>query len=163
MVIDLGFSLALTPPLYLVGQFIIVPVARGVTFGIRNLFVTRPAINIPTRLARVVPANRAGSTTLGAPKATDVFVASADDIAGITSSTELAKKLTLIDGNTGNFVKGPFTVIEFNTPARGLASPVFRTNPGFIPGGRTAGEITEFVIPNHSIDDLINVTIRTID
>ena len=42
-------------------------------------------------------------------------------------------------------------LIEFPTPSEGLASPVFRTNPGFVGGGQTAGGASEFVIPNGSI------------
>ena len=34
------------------------------------------------------------------------------------------------------------------TPSRGIASTVFRNNPGFVGGGRTAGGAPEFVIPN---------------
>ena|GEM_PF-6088802 len=41
-----------------------------------------------------------------------------------------------------------FTVVEFTTPAEGLASPVFRNNAGFVGGGRTAGGVREFVLPN---------------
>ena len=44
-----------------------------------------------------------------------------------------------------------FTTIQFPTPAQGLASPVFRSNPGFIGGGVTSGGAPEFVIPNGPI------------
>lgn len=38
--------------------------------------------------------------------------------------------------------------MEFPTPTEGLASPVLRSNPGFVGGGRTAEGTREFVIPN---------------
>ena len=44
-----------------------------------------------------------------------------------------------------------FTIIEFPTPLEGLASPINRTNPGFIGFGRTAGGAREFVIHNGPI------------
>ena len=57
----------------------------------------------------------------------------------------------------------PFSlsVIEFDTPV-GLASPIGRTNAGFIGGGVTKGGAREFVVPNFSIDELINVTMRIV-
>lgn len=41
-------------------------------------------------------------------------------------------------------------MIQFPTPT-GIASPVNRTNPGFIGGGQTVGGAPEFVIPNGPI------------
>jgi hypothetical protein len=67
----------------------------------------------------------------------------------------------LVD-DSGNLVKGPFKVIEFDNPVQGLASPVFRTQPGFLPGGYTAGGASEYVLPNMFLDDLTNVTIKVI-
>jgi hypothetical protein len=96
---------------------------------------------VPSRMARVMRADMAESaTTLGAPGVDDVFVTAADDIAGITTSPDLAARLTLID-NKGNFRPGSFAVLEFDTPSVGVASPVFRNNPGFVSmGGQAALE-----------------------
>ena len=99
--------------------------------------------DLPTRLARVVPdtpvTRRSG--TLGAPGADDVFVTTPDDIAGLDAAG-IAQRLTIPESPSG------FRVTEFDTPASGLASPVNRTNPGFVGGGRTAGGANEFVVPN---------------
>jgi len=101
--------------------------------------ITNP---VPGTLARVI-AGEGPFSTLGRPGAVDVFVTSADDIAGLNAS-QLASRLTIPGSST-------FTVIEFPTPASGLASPVFRTNPGFVGGGLTAGGASEFVVPNGPI------------
>jgi len=98
---------------------------------------------LPGRLARVIPGG-VNPTTLGRPGTADVFVTAADDIAGMTSPAQIAERLTIPQSKS-------FTVIEFATPAEGLASPVFRANPGFIGGGRTAGGAREFVLPNMSV------------
>lgn len=116
---------------------------------------------VPSTLARVVDARFVNSPTLGAPGAADVFVTSASDIAGINTSQGLANRLTLLD-NAGNLRQGPFGVIQFNMPASGLASPVFRNTPGFIQGGLTRGGASEFALPNFRINQLQNVTTRTI-
>ena len=42
-------------------------------------------------------------------------------------------------------------MIEFRTPMNGLASPINRTNPGFVGKGRTLGGAREFTIPNQQI------------
>jgi hypothetical protein len=36
----------------------------------------------------------------------------------------------------------------------GLASPIFRQDPGFVGRGRTAGNAREFVIPNKPLSEL---------
>jgi RHS repeat-associated protein len=117
--------------------------------------------NIPSRLVRIIPEEFAGSPTLGSSGAAEVFVADASAIKGITNSTDLAKRLTLLDAN-GNLIKGPFRVIEFDTPSSGLASPFNRTNPGFINGGKTVGGASEYVLPNLQVNGLKNVTQTTI-
>jgi hypothetical protein len=117
--------------------------------------------SIPSRLARVIPEEVAGSPTLGRSGSLDVFVVDAADIQNLNSSVELARKLTLLDNN-GNLVKGPFRVIEFDTPLEGLAQPFNRSNAGFVNGGRTAGGATEYILPNLQVKDLKNVTQRTI-
>jgi hypothetical protein len=98
---------------------------------------------IPSRLARVIPGNVKPST-LGRPGSGDVFVTAADDIAGLNPA-QIAGRLTIPNSKR-------FTVIEFNTPP-GLASPINRTNPGFVGGGRTAGGAREFVLPNGSVPE----------
>lgn len=67
----------------------------------------------------------------------------ADDIAGLNAK-QIAERLTIKEADT-------FTVIRFPTPESGLASPVFRTDPGFVGFGRTAGGAREFVLPNGPI------------
>jgi filamentous hemagglutinin len=98
--------------------------------------------SVPSELARVIP-GRGNFPTLGPPSRIDVFVTAADDIAGL-NSLELARKLTIPESNI-------FTVVRFQTPRSGLASPVNRTDPGFVGGGRTTGGAREFVIPNSKI------------
>ena len=59
----------------------------------------------------------------------------------ILNAKELARRLTI---EPSEF----FTVIRFRTPANGVASPVFRSNTGFVQGGLTRGGAREYVIPN---------------
>jgi hypothetical protein len=59
-------------------------------------------------------------------------------------------------------VRGPFAILEFDTPEVGVASPVFRNNPGFVGMGRTAGGAREFVIPNLRLEMLENLFIRIV-
>lgn len=98
---------------------------------------------IPARLARVVPNTAETFTTLGLPNATDVFVSGSSDIKGMNAS-QIANRLTMPQSSSG------YKIFEFNTPF-GIASPINRTNPGFIGGGRTLGGAREFVIPNQPI------------
>lgn len=105
----------------------------------------RIANPVPATMARVIPSGTAASM-LGRPGASDVFVTGASDIAGMNSK-QIAQRLTIPESATG------FTVIEFPAPTSGIASPVFRGNPGFVGGGRTAGGAREFVIPNGPIPD----------
>jgi hypothetical protein len=116
---------------------------------------------VPPTLARIVDARFVNSPTLGAPGAADVFVTSASDIAGINTSQGLANRLTLLD-NAGNLRQGPFAVMQFDTPASGLASPVFRNTPGFVQGGLTGGGASEFVLPNLPVSGLRNLTTHII-
>jgi len=106
--------------------------------------IVRPSIRnlLPQRVARVIP-GRGPFATLGRPGADDVFVTTVDDIAGLNPG-QIAQRLGIPKSDV-------FTVIEFPTPATGLASPVFRDNPGFIGGGRTIGGAVEFVVPNGHI------------
>jgi hypothetical protein len=98
---------------------------------------------VPSTLARVIPEG-VPATTLGRPGAADVFVTAADDIAGMNAA-QISQRLTIPQSPTA------YRVIEFATPESGIASPVFRSDPGFIGGGRTAGGAREFVIPNQPI------------
>lgn len=92
-------------------------------------------------LARVVPGN-INPATLGAPSAEDVFVTNASELTGLNAS-QIAQALTIPENPYG------FNVIEFPTSSvTGIATPINRTNPGFIGGGQTAGGLSEFVIPN---------------
>ncbi|MFZ5909211.1 MAG: polymorphic toxin type 10 domain-containing protein [Chloroflexota bacterium] len=117
----------------------------------------------PRRLARIIDADlMETTTTLGNPIKDDVFVTAADDIAGIETSEELAQRLTLID-NEGKFLRGPFGILEFDTPTTGLASPINRKNPGFVGTGKTAGGAREFIIKNLKLDKLKNLLRRIIE
>jgi hypothetical protein len=102
--------------------------------GVKNL--------IPSKLARVI-AGEGPFPTLGAPGSADVFVTEASAIAGMTPA-QISQRLGIPASET-------YTVIEFATPSRGLASPISRSNPGFIGGGLTSGGAPEFVIPNGPI------------
>jgi hypothetical protein len=97
------------------------------------------ANEIPSTLARVIP-GEGPFPTLGPPSRADVFVTAAEDIAGMTPE-QIAQRLTISPSSS-------FTIIEFETPAEGLASPVLRSDPGFIGGGRTLGGAREFILPN---------------
>jgi RHS repeat-associated protein len=140
-----GFFLAPTSP----DRGAVVSVAGPVefaAFGVPGLLrsavagaVTNP---VPGILARVVPGSRTLST-LGRAGETDVFVTAADDIAGL-NSTQLAQRLAIDPSKS-------FTIVRFPAPAGEIASPVFRSNPGFLQGGLTRGGAREFVIPNGPI------------
>ena len=56
------------------------------------------------------------------------------------NAAQFAERIGIPAGDT-------FTVIEFATPPTCLASPVFRTKPGFVGGGLTSGGAREFVLP----------------
>ena len=114
---------------------------------------------LPARLVRVIPEEYA-SSSLGRTGAADVFVTAPDAIKGLDAAG-ISKKLTLQDGN-GNPVKGPFRLIEFDTPTEGLAQPYNRGNNGFVNGGKTAGGVTEYMLPNAKIKDLSNVKQTTV-
>jgi len=107
---------------------------------------------VPTMLSRVVPAG-IPLNTLGPPEAVDVFVTATVDIENLTAA-QIAERLTIPPSPTG------YTVIDFPTPPAGIASPVFRNNPGFVGGGLTAGGAREFVLPNQPIPP--RATIRTV-
>lgn len=85
------------------------------------------------------------------------------DIANIANSTELARRLTLLNPD-GSLMRGPFTIYEFDSPKSGIASPVFRENTGFVSTGtgKTAGGAREFVIPNFEKNTLNNLIEREV-
>jgi RHS repeat-associated protein len=105
---------------------------------------------VPSTLARVVP-GEGPFLTLGAPGAADVFVTDATAIEGMTAP-QIAERLGIAGSET-------FTVIRFPPPTQGLASPVFRSNPGFVGGGLTSGGAPEFVIPNGPVPPGADITI----
>ena len=108
---------------------------------------------VPDRLARVVPGGTS-PTTLGRAGQADVFVTSASAIEGM-GSAQLSKGLGIPSSANG------FSVIEFSTNrVSSIASPINRTNPGFVGGGRTSGGLPEFVVPNGSIPE--GATVRTV-
>ncbi len=111
---------------------------------------------VPRRVARVIVLGDRLSpenvTHLGRPGATEVFITAAADIRHIKTARGLAKRLTLVD-EQGQLLRGPMMVIEFDTPP-GIASPVFRSTPGFVGFGRTAGGAREFVVPNLPLEQL---------
>ncbi len=109
------------------------------------------ANQVPTMLARAVPGARR-LLTLGRPSDKEVFVTAASDLKGVHAS-QLGQRLGKANSST-------WTIIRFPTPESGLASPVFRNNPGFVPGGLTSGGAREFVIPNGPIPP--NATIEII-
>lgn len=78
------------------------------------------------------PAARRRALPLGAAGTAEAFVPAADDIAGITSSNRLAKRLTLADDD-------------------GRTIPV-----------GTCGGAREYVLPNYSLNGLQNVTTRIV-
>jgi hypothetical protein len=103
-------------------------------------------------LARVIP-GEGPFLKLGPPGKLDVFVTAADDIAGL-NATEIAKRLTIPESST-------YTVIVFPTPAEGLASPILRSDVGFVGRGFTAGGAREFVVPNGPIPAGATVEVLT--
>ncbi len=108
-----------------------------------SLAAKEAANPVSETLARVVPGNL-NPRILGSPSAADVFVTNASELRGL-SAKQIAQKLSILESSS-------FRVIEFpSANVQGIASPIGRTNPGFIPGGRTAGGASEFVIPNGPI------------
>jgi hypothetical protein len=82
--------------------------------------------------------------TLGLPRDVDVFMPAAEDVAGLDASS-VTERLGISPSLSG------YQVIEFPTPASGIASPINRTNPGFIGRGRTVGGAKECVLPNQQL------------
>tara|TARA_B110001469_G_C9646193_1_gene326744 strand:+ start:4040 stop:4987 length:948 start_codon:yes stop_codon:yes gene_type:complete len=102
--------------------------------------ITNP---VPNTVARVVPILDDPVKTLGRKGAADVFVTDPKDIKGLNAKG-IAKKLTIPESKSG------FQIWEFNTPSN-IASPIRRTDPGFVGKGKTAGGAKEYTIPNSKI------------
>ena len=99
---------------------------------------------VPPVLARVI----AGDLTahmLGKPGDLDVFVTAAEDIRGLNAE-QIAQRLAIPESDS-------FTIIEFATPAHGIASPVHRSRPGFVGRGRTLLGAREFILPNRALPE----------
>jgi hypothetical protein len=62
------------------------------------------------------------------------------------NAKQIAQRLTISEADE-------FTVIRFRTPTTGLATPINRSDPGFVGRGRTAGMAREFVVPNGPIPE----------
>lgn len=89
----------------------------------------------------------------------DSWVTAAEDLKGITSTEEMANKLTLID-KEGALRLNSNAVVEFRLKnPLGIASPINRVDPGFIGGGRTMGGAREFIIPSDAEIEIIGVRI----
>jgi hypothetical protein len=129
-------------------------VLNGAIKGVQAIRAVSKITNaVPGTLARVVPANIKKVDNLG-PGTADVFVTDASTLKGL-NVTQIASKLTIQESTSG------FKVIEFSSKSvSGIASPIGRSNPGFIQGGRTAGGAPEFVIPNGPIP--IGATTRVV-
>jgi hypothetical protein len=93
-------------------------------------------------MARVIP-GEGPFPTLGLPGSADVMVTNPAAIQGMTPA-QIAQRLAIPESDV-------YTIIQFPTPSSGVASPILRSNPGFIGGGLTGGGAPEFVIPNGPI------------
>ena len=94
-------------------------------------------------------------------KWSEAWITAADDLKGINSVTDVAKRLTLIDAS-GNLRLTGNVIVEFELKdMSGLASPSNRPNPGFINGGRTAGGAREWVIPSDT--QIKNIKLRYLE
>jgi RHS repeat-associated protein len=116
-------------------------VATGATLAEELITIDEApsAPEVPNTLARVIP-GEGPFETLGLPNAKEVFVTDPAAIEGLTPA-QIQERLTIEPSDT-------YTIIEFPTPTDGVATPVYRDNPGFIQGGRTGGGAPEWVVPN---------------
>jgi len=124
--------------------------ASSLFSSVSNKTVVNP---VPEMFARVIPGVVGDVETLGGPRSIDVFVTGASDIRGMNAS-QVAERLNIPQSSS-------YKVIEFpSSGISGVASPIFRENPGFVGGGKTAGGAREFVIPNQEIPT--NAATRTV-
>ena len=92
-------------------------------------------------------------TLSGGPEA---WVTAATDLKGITTVEGAAQRLTLVDAS-GNLRLGDSIVYFRLKNFSGVASPVYRTNPGYVYGGLTRGGAREWVIPSNSNIEIIKI------
>ena len=118
--------------------------------GLSSTADTTIANPVPATVARVIP-GEGPFPTLGLPGASDVFVTDPAAIQGMTPA-QISQRLGIPPSDT-------YSVIQFPTPSSGLASPVFRSNPGFVGGGLTTGGAPEFVLPNGPVPTGATTTI----
>jgi hypothetical protein len=99
---------------------------------------------VPAEFARVIPAGT-GASMLNVPEASEAFVTDASAIRGMNAS-QVQSALRIEPSPTG------YEKIEFSSSGiTGIASPIRRSNFGFVGGGRTGGGFPEFVIPNMKV------------
>ena len=134
------------------------------SYGALSFVATSLASRLPNRMVRVVDLDVYQNSTnpqLSAPGQPEAWVTGAADLEGINSARQIAQRLTLLNSD-GTLNTSPKVLIEFDAPIDGIAVPVLRENPGFIPGGYTAGAAREFVIPNAPVSTLQNVQTRIV-
>lgn len=124
---------------------------------------------LPGRFARVVSLEHLNDIESGvlqigrADNDGRIFVVAADDIAGISTPEELAKRLTLLN-ESGQLNVKSYAIIEFNLDdVTNLTFPVFRSNPGFISGGYTLGGAREYTMANKYLSELSGYSIRIVE
>ena len=79
--------------------------------------------------------------------ADDAFITTSKSIPSGLTQSQAAEFLTIPQKNVGG-------IIRFQVPnGTGVATPINRNIPGFINGGRTAGGLPEFVIPNQPVNN----------
>ena len=101
---------------------------------------------IPATFARVVPGNSA-LPTLAHPGDANAFVTNATAVRGL-SAEQISATLGIRLGPSG------YKVIEFpSSSVSNIASPINRTNPGFVGRGQTIGGAPEYVVPNGPIPE----------
>lgn len=106
---------------------------------------------IPATFARVVP-GRGPLESLAKPGMEDAFVTDAKVLRGLPAK-DIQELLTIKPDATG------YRVVEFpSSSVSNIASPVFRSNEGFVGGGRSAGGAPEWVVRNGPIPE--GATIR---
>jgi len=119
--------------------------------AIRNPIPRIFARRVPVDIARRIQAGE--NVTLAFPANEDVYITAARDVSYLKTSVGAARRLTLLS-KAGDIIDAPAALVVFRHPKNaGIASPVFRTEPGFVGFGRTAGNAREFVIPNLPIRD----------
>ena len=125
-------------PEQVLSQLGITPLPGG---GAGDAAVTNP---VPETFARVVPGNST-SPTLNLPSEQEAFVTNASAVRGLDAQG-ISETLGIPESSSG------YKVIEFaSKDITNVATPINRTNPGFVGGGRTSGGAPEFVIPNRQI------------